>query len=110
MTDPIGSVRRSPGPRRVRGRRFAEGEAAAAAGEAEAAEAPAATAPIPPVDYRPKDAPPALSAQIMGQASPAENAAPANEAQRARSAYLEREWSGRHDRRTGRGRIAKTDV
>lgn len=109
MTDPIGSVRRPPGPRRVRGRRFA-GDAAAAAGEAEAAKAPAAAAPIPPVDYRSEDAPPALSAQIMGQSGPVENAAPANEAQRARNAYLEREWSGRHDRRTGRGRIAKTDV
>jgi hypothetical protein len=93
----------------VRARRLAEG-AAPPPDEAGAAEAPAAAAPIPAVDYRPEDAPPALSAQIMGQSNPAENAAPANEAQRARSAYLEREWSGRHDRRTGRGRIAKTDV
>ena len=28
----------------------------------------------------------------------------------ATSAYLKVEWSGRHDRRTRRGRIAKTDV
>jgi hypothetical protein len=108
MTDPIGSVRRPASSRRLRARRLAEG--ASPPDEAGAAEAPAAAAPIAPVDRRPEDAPPALSAQIMGQSSPAENAAPANEAQRARSAYLEREWSGRHDRRTVRGRIAKTDV
>jgi hypothetical protein len=108
MTDPIGSVRRPPGSRRVRGRRFADG--AAAPHEAEAAEAPDAAAPVPPVGPHPHDAAPAISAQIMGQSDPAENAAPANQAQRAHSAYLEREWSGRHDRRTGRGRIAKTDV
>ncbi len=108
MTEPIGSVRRPPGSRRVRGRRFADG--AAPQHEAEAAEAAAAAAPVAPVGARPEDPTPAISAQIMGQSGPAENAAPAKEAQRAHSAYLEREWSGRHDRRTGRGRIAKTDV
>jgi hypothetical protein len=110
MTDPIGSIPRPPGPRRVRGRRSSDGAHTTAAGEAEAAEPAAASAPIAPVDYRREDAPPALSAQIIGQSGPAENAAPAKEARRAHSAYLEREWSGPHDRRTGRGRIAKTDV
>ena len=52
-----------------------------------------------------------VSAQLMGQTDSAEGAAPANSAARAaRKAYLKVEWSGPQDRRTRRGRIAKTEV
>jgi hypothetical protein len=47
----------------------------------------------------------------MGQSDSAEGAAPAKSAaRRATSAYLKVEWSGRNDRRTRRGRMAKTEV
>jgi hypothetical protein len=47
----------------------------------------------------------------MGQSDSAEGAAPAKSAaRRAASAYLKVEWSGRNDRRTRRGRVAKTEV
>jgi len=108
----IGSVDGPRGVRRTRRKR--RGEKAEAAASPEAVEQPhaaAGPAPIPPLAPVPHDGPPAISAQLMGQSGPAENAAPANSAARqARSAYLKVEWSGRFERRTGRGRIAKTDV
>jgi hypothetical protein len=111
MAPPIGSVDGLRGARRAR-RKHAAGESAIASqsGFTEAPEAAAAAAPIPP-GGNPDHAAPAVSAQLMGQTDSAEGAAPANPAaSRARSAYLKVEWSGGQDRRTGRGRIAKTDV
>ena len=58
----------------------------------------------------PDEAPPVISAQIFGQSDTAETAGSANIAGKARAAYLGVEWSGPADRRTRRGRIAKTDV
>ena len=110
MTDPIGSVRRTGAPRRVRGSKIGETDAARAAAQAQAAHEPEAAAAVPPVGDRPEDPHPAIAAQVLGQADPAENDSAANAAQQARSAYLSVEWSGRYDRRTGRGRITKTDV
>jgi hypothetical protein len=111
MAPPIGSVDRPRGARRVRRKRAAETEAASASGFTEAAEDAAAASPIPPGDLPPEHAAPAVSAQLMGQSDSAEGAAPAKSAaRRATSAYLKVEWSGRNDRRTRRGRIAKTDV
>jgi hypothetical protein len=70
-----------------------------------------AAAPIPPGDLGPQHAAPAVSAQLIGQTDSAEGAAPAKSAMsRAHGAYLKVEWSGPQDRRTRRGRIAKTDV
>ena len=111
MAPPIGSVDGPRGARRVRRKRTAESAEAAASGFTEAAEGAAAASPIAPGGLHPGHAAPAVSAQLMGQSDPAEGAAPAKSAARkATSAYLEVEWSGRHDRRTRRGRIAKTDV
>jgi hypothetical protein len=110
VTDPIGSVRRTGPARRVRGSKIGEADAARTAREAQAAREPEAPAPIPPVGGRPEDPHPAIAAQVLGQADPAENDSQANAAQQARSAYLSVEWSGHYDRRTRRGRIAKTDV
>lgn len=107
----IGSVDGPRGARRVR-RRRADGTAPpSATGPGEEAQAADPAAPIPPGAPRPEHAAPAVSAQLMGQSDSAEGAAPAKSAARqAASAYLKVEWSGPHDRRTRRGRIAKTDV
>jgi hypothetical protein len=112
MAPPIGSVDGPRGARRLRRKRTAESaEASSASGFTEAAEGAAAASPIPPGGLDPEHAAPAVSAQLMGQSDSAEGAASAKSAaRRATSAYLKVEWSGRHDRRTRRGRIAKTDV
>jgi hypothetical protein len=111
MAPPIGSVDGPRGARRVRRKRSQDSAPASAAGRAEAGEGVEAAAPIPPGDLGPQHAAPAVSAQLMGQSDSAEGAAPAKSAmRRAHGAYLKVEWSGPHDRRTRRGRIAKTDV
>ena len=111
MAPPIGSIDGPRGARRVRRKRTAESGAAAEAGFTEAVEGADAASPLPPGGIEPGHAAPAVSAQLMGQSDSAEGAASAKSAARsATSAYLKVEWSGRHDRRTRRGRIAKTDV
>ncbi len=107
MAHPVGSVGSSHGPRRLRRRGVSETADAASSAKAEAVSAPQAAAPIPPVGERPEDA---LSAHLIGQAGPAESATPANSARQAHSTYMAVEWSGPLDRRTRRGRIAKTEV
>jgi hypothetical protein len=111
MAPPIGSVHGPRGARRIRRKRTGESAPAPDAGFTGAAEGVDAAAPVPPGGLDPEHAAPAVSAQLMGQSDSAEGAAPAKSAaRRAARAYLEVEWSGRHDRRTRRGRIAKTDV
>jgi hypothetical protein len=111
MAPPIGSVDGPRGARRIRRKRTGDSAPASAAGFSEAAEGVDAAAPIPPGGLHPGHAARAVSAQLMGQSDSAESAAPAKSAARkASGAYLEVEWSGRHDRRTRRGRITKTDV
>ena len=108
MSPPIGSIGPTGGSRRIRRRGVAAGQDAAASERAEAPHAADPAAPIPPVGGRPEDA---LSAHLMGQASPAEGAAdPANSTRQAHSTYMAVEWSGPKDRRTRRGRIAKTEI
>jgi hypothetical protein len=106
MSPPIDSVGPLSGPRRVRRR-----GAAATAAAAEPTEAPSeasAASSVPAVRQRPEDA---LSAHLIGQEGPAEGAdTPANSARHAHSTYMAVEWSGPRDRRTGRGRIAKTEI
>ena len=111
MAPPIGSVDGPRGAQRIRRKRTAGSAAASAPGFIEAAEAAETAAPPPPGGLHPEHAAPAVSAQLMGQSDSAEGAAPAKSAaRRAASAYLKVEWSGPNDRRTRRGRIAKTDV
>jgi hypothetical protein len=111
MAPPIGSVDGPRGARRIRRKRTGESPPVSEAGFSEAADGVDTAAPIPPGGLHPEHAAPAVSAQLMGQSDSAESVAPAKSAaRRASSAYLEVEWSGRHDRRTRRGRIAKTDV
>ena len=106
MSEPVGSVPRSPGSRRVRNRRAADG--AAPARGADAAVEPHRATPAAGVAIGPEDPTPVINAQIMGQS--ADSAPPAKSAQKASSAYLQVEWSGGADRRNPRGRLAKTQV
>ena len=108
MSQPIQPTGRFGGMKRVRGRR--DPDPAQPAGQAEGAEAPAAAAPIRPASPDPKQEPPVISVQILGQSHPADSPDPANIAGKARAAYLDVEWSGPADRRNRRGRIAKTEI
>ena len=108
MSPPIDSVGPLNGPRRIRRRGVAGGADAGATEHVEAPSETSAAAPTPAVNERPEDA---LSAHLIGQANPAESAdGPANSARHAHSTYLTVEWSGPRDRRTRRGRIAKTQI
>ncbi len=104
MTKPISSAGRIGGVGRASGRRASD---ASRAGEAARPEAAAAALPA---SSDPLDAPLAISAQILGQSGAAEPAAPAKTADKARTAYLDVEWSGGADRRNRLGRIAKTKI
>ncbi len=108
MSRPIQPTARYGGMKAVRGKRAAE--AAKRAEQPQPAAAPEAVAPVPPTGINPDDAPPAISAQILGQGEAAENAGAANIAGKARAVYLGVEWSGPADRRNRSGKIAKTDV
>lgn len=108
MSQPIQPTGRFGGMKRIKGKRDAD--SAQRAGQTEAADAAVAAAPIRPAAPDPKQAPPVISVQILGQSHPAETPDPANIAGKARAAYLDVEWSGGADRRNRRGRIAKTDI
>jgi hypothetical protein len=108
VTDPIQPVRRTGAVKRIQGRDGVGDTTGAQRAEAVGAVAPAA--PTAPLSPDPRQSPPVLSAQILGQSDTAETAAPAKTARAARAAYLNVEWSGAADRRNRRGRIAKTDI
>jgi len=105
VTEPISSVGRTGGANRTR-----PGRGTSAPARVAAPEGVAPAAPIPPLSSDALPPPVAVSAQIMGQSDAAESDPPAKTAQRARAVYLGVEWSGKADRRTRRGRIAKTDI
>ncbi len=111
MAPSIGSVDGLRGAKRVRRKRTRQSDSTSAAYRIEASQGVEAAAPIPPGAPGPQHAAPAVSAQLIGQSDSAEGAAPAKSTARsAHGAYLKVEWSGHFDRRTRRGRIAKTDV
>jgi len=104
MAPRIDSIDGAAGVHRARRRR--RSDSASGSAPIDETRAVLGAAPIPPADPAP-----AVSAQMMGQSDSAEDAPPANSAARqARGAYLKVEWSGPYDRRTRKGRIAKTDV
>ena len=108
MSRAIQRTGRFGGIKSVRGKRGAE---SAPRGEAaKPASGPEAAAPIPPTGANPDEAPPVISAHILGQSHTAETASPANIAGKARAAYLDVEWSGPADRRNRQGKIAKTEI
>ena len=110
MSRPIQPTGRFGGMKAIRGKRAAEQAERTEAAQAAAAPEPAAAVQPTAAPHGVDEAPPVISAQIFGQSDTAETAGSANIAGKARAAYLGVEWSGPADRRTGRGRITKTDI
>jgi len=104
VTKPISTVGRINGARRTGGRRAGD------APRADKAAGPESVAKVSAPSCDPTEAPLAISAQIIGQSDSAETAPLAKTAEKARTAYLDVEWSGGADRRNNRGRIAKTQI
>lgn len=108
MTDPIDPVRRaSPRPSRRSG--------ADRRREAEAAERPDMSLPVPveprpePEPQSPQDA--AFAAQVLGQGEQKRGLRGGKEVlDKARGAYLGREYSGEADRRPPPGLLKKTEI
>jgi hypothetical protein len=113
MTDPITSLGPAVGSRRVARRADApeaddQNEAAAAGspGLPAVVEGPAEPEPPRPRRFGFTD----FAAQILGGAPRRGLRGGPETLERARSTYLETEWSGPSDRRLRTGRITKTDV
>jgi hypothetical protein len=112
--DPVRAV----GDRRVWIRRDADREVLHAPDEAAADEpAPEPGLPVPVAatpeqpDPRARDGFVAFVAQVLGQPGQKKGLRGGPETlEKARSAYLETEWSGPADRRPARGRITKTEI
>jgi hypothetical protein len=119
MTDPvspIGSIGGAAGARRAASRSVdADSDADTSVGEDGGSNLPAVLEqqpPPPPPPARSKRAAfAAFAAQIMGQGGQRRGLRGGQETlDKARSTYLETEWSGPSDRRVQTGRITKTDV
>ncbi len=109
MTEPVGPVDRISRSRRV-GR--AAGVAGRRASDQPVVDLPVRTEPRPeePAPPQPAGAA-AFAAQIMGQGGQKRGLRGGPETiDRARTTYLETEWSGPADRRPPPGRIAKTEI
>jgi hypothetical protein len=114
MTDPISPIGGAPGSQRVTRRSLAEDETLdTGASGGDDAQLPMVIEP------QPQPAPPrsrraalaAFAAQLLGQGGQKRGLRGGPETlDKARTAYLEAEWSGPSDRRLSTGRIAKTDI
>jgi hypothetical protein len=109
---PVGAAGGAPGVRRIGARAIDE------TGVGRDADEDAAGLPMV-IDPEPRPAPPrskraafaAFAAQIMGQGGQKRGLRGGQETlDKARSAYLETEWSGPADRRLRTGRITKTEI
>ena len=117
MNDPIDPIR-AVGDRRVWIRRDGDRDAQHAPveeGEADAAAEPALPAVVPQraeqPDPRERNGFVAFVAQVLGQPGEKRGLRGGPETlEKARSAYLETEWSGPSDRRDQRGRITETEI
>lgn len=111
---PIGPIGGAAGVRRVTSRSVdADSDEGASVGEDGGSNLPAVLeqqlTPPPPRSKRAAFA--AFAAQIMGQGGQRRGLRGGQETlDKARSTYLETEWSGPQDRRLQTGRITKTDV
>jgi hypothetical protein len=114
MTDPISPISGAPAPRRVSRQSLGKDDLLDTDGaDQDSADLPALIEP------QPKAAPPrsrraalaAFAAQLMGQGGQKRGLRGGPETlDKARTTYLETEWSGPADRRLTVGRITKTDV
>jgi hypothetical protein len=116
MTDPISPIGAPAATRRVSRRSIGADDQLDAAGETDDR---AAGLPVPIEPPAPQAPPPrsrraalaAFAAQLMGQGGQKRGLRGGPETlDKARTAYLEAEWSGPADRRLRTGRIAKTDI
>jgi len=114
MTDPISPIGGPPGARRVSRRSIGEDDPRdAGSGDDDGVRLPVAIEaqqePAPPRSRRAALA--AFAAQLLGQGGQRRGLRGGPETlDKARSAYLEAEWSGPADRRLRTGRITKTDI
>ncbi len=116
MTDPVSPIGGAPGARRVSRRSVGEDDPRdihADADEAHGARLPVTSEPrsepAPPRSRRAALA--AFVAQLLGQGGQKRGLRGGPETlDKARSAYLEAEWSGPADRRLRTGRITKTEI
>jgi hypothetical protein len=110
MTDPVGPIDRS-----ARVRRIARQALITASGEGAGDGAPQSSdrvsAPADEPSAPPRNGAAAFAAQVMGQGGQKRGLRGGPETlDRARTTYLETEWSGGADRRIARGKIAKTEI
>lgn len=109
LNDPVVDDRRE-GERRHRQRRRARALVPAEGAQEAAEGADPAASPAKPA-LTPPPPPAAFAAQVLGQAGQKrglKGGAPVLDA--ARTTYLGREYSGRHDRRPSPGRARKTEI
>ena len=109
MTSPIDPIR---GPRRVRRTRRATDTPDEGAGQVEGSNLPV---PVGPAVTLPPNTPVAnagaIEAQLLGQTGARRGLrAGPTVMDVAKHSYNKTEWSGEKDRRTPKGRVAKTDV
>lgn len=111
MTEPVGPIDRLSRARRVSRRTSAAEPGQDGMGE------PAPNLPVKVASTADEPAPPrrpgaaAYAAQVMGQGEQRRGLRGGPETlDRARTTYLETEWSGGADRRLARGRITKTEI
>jgi hypothetical protein len=115
MTDPVEPTRPTSAVRRILRRVGAAGTdlvraGGAADGQGSAANLPAIAA-TPLVEPHEPNAAAAFAAQVMGQGGHKRGLRGGDETlERARSTYLETEYSGPADRRLRRGRITRTEI
>jgi hypothetical protein len=109
MTDPVGPVDRVQRPRRV-GRRLGVGAAGRTSGDSHARFLVPAGPPHEELPPAPGVAAAGYAAQVLGEGEKRGLRGGAETLDRARTTYLETEWSGPADRRHARGRITKTEI
>jgi hypothetical protein len=111
MTDPISPIGGAPGSRRVTRRSITDNEAPDGGADDGGDQLPMVIEPQPSPPRSRRAALAAFAAQLMGQGGQKRGLRGGPETlDRARTAYLEAEWSGPSDRRLSAGRITKTEI
>jgi hypothetical protein len=108
MIDPVGPAKRPSATRRIGARISPLDPRRAGGGSSERLALPAPNEAEPTVDDAAGAA--AFAAQLLGEGQRRGLKGGQETLDRARTTYLETEWSGHADRRISRGRITKADV